>query len=84
MAPAEDRDSLYAGIAGLAPEMAEIAMYRAHNGSEQVLASRIVARLRVQASVRVEPSLDDGLAGDATALKLLTSFEQRARVLNTS
>ena len=70
-APAEDRDSLYAGIAGLAPVLAEIAMYRAHNDLEQVLATRIVARLRAQASVRLEPSLYDGLAGDATALKLL-------------
>jgi hypothetical protein len=26
-APAEDRDSLYAGIAGLAPVLAEIALY---------------------------------------------------------
>jgi hypothetical protein len=29
MAPAEDRDSLYAGVGGLAPVLAEIAQYRA-------------------------------------------------------
>ena len=50
MAPAEDRDSLYAGIAGLAPVLAEIAQYRALNDVEQVLATRIVARLRAQAA----------------------------------
>jgi lantibiotic modifying enzyme len=70
-APAADRDSLYAGIAGLAPVLAEIALYRGHNDLEQVLATRIVARLRAQASLRLEPSLYDGLAGDAMALKLL-------------
>ena len=71
LAPAEDRDSLYAGIAGLAPVLAEIAMHRAHNDLEQVLATRIVERLRAQANVRIEASLYDGLAGDATALKML-------------
>src|SRR3954468_602084 len=70
-APAEDRDSLYAGIAGLAPTLAEIALYRALNDFERDLVTRIVARLRGQASVRLEPSLYDGLAGDAMALKLL-------------
>ncbi len=71
MAPAEDRDSLYAGIGGLAPVLAEIAQRRALSDVEQVLASRVVARLSAKASVRTEPSLYDGLAGDVTALKLL-------------
>ena len=71
LAPAEDRDSLYAGIAGLAPVLAEIALYREHHTVEQALADRIVARLRTQASIRLEPSLYDGLAGEATALRLL-------------
>jgi lantibiotic modifying enzyme len=70
-APAEDRDSLYAGIAGLAPVLAEIALYRPHNHVEQALATRIVARLRAQASLRSESSLYDGSAGDAMALRLL-------------
>src|SRR3954453_14619670 len=76
-AAAEDRDSLYAGIAGLAPVLAEIALYRAHNDFEQHLATRIVARLRAQASVRLEPSLYDGLAGDAMGLKLLAPGTER-------
>lgn len=71
MAPAEDRDSLYAGIGGLAPVLAEIAQYRALRDVEQVLAAGVVARLCARASVRTEPSLYDGLAGDVTALKLL-------------
>lgn len=71
MTPAEDRDSLYAGIGGLAPVLAEIAQYRVLRDVEQVLAAGVVARLSAEASVRTEPSLYDGLAGDVTALKLL-------------
>jgi hypothetical protein len=70
-APAEDRDSLYAGIGGLAPVLAEIAQHRALNEVEQVLVTRVVARLAAQVSVRTGASLFDGLAGDVTALKLL-------------
>ncbi len=43
--PGPDRDSLYAGIAGLAPVLAEIRQYRALTGAEQSLAARLVARL---------------------------------------
>ena len=71
MAPAEDRDSLYAGIGGMAPVLAEIAQCRALRDVEQVLAAGVVARLSAKASVRTEPSLYDGLAGDVTALRLL-------------
>ena len=71
--PAEDRDSLYAGIAGLAPVLAEIARHRALSEAEQVLASGIAARLSAEAGRRTEPSLYDGLAGDVTALKLLAT-----------
>lgn len=70
-APAGDRDSLYAGIAGLAPVLAEIACSRALTDVEQALATRVVARLSAQVSLRVEASLYDGLAGDAMALRLL-------------
>ena len=71
MPPAEDRDSLYAGIAGLAPVLAEIAQYRALRDVEEVLMAGVVSRLSAKASVRAEPSLYDGLAGDVTALRLL-------------
>jgi lantibiotic modifying enzyme len=71
MAPPEDRDSLYAGIAGLAPALAEIEQYRALRDTEQDLKGRVVARLSAMASTRKEPSLYDGLAGDVTALRLL-------------
>ena len=70
-APAGDRDSLYAGIAGLAPVVAEIARYRALTDVERDLASRVVARLSAQVSTRTEASLYDGLAGDVMALRLL-------------
>jgi Lanthionine synthetase C-like protein len=69
--PDEDRDSLYAGIAGLAPVLTEIGQYRALNGAEQVLTAGIVNRLSVMAQARAEPSLYSGLGGDVTALKLL-------------
>ncbi|MFJ9707840.1 lanthionine synthetase LanC family protein [Streptomyces sp. NPDC101234] len=71
LAPAEDRDSLYAGIAGLAPVLAEITRYRALSEREQALAAGIVRRLSAQAPVVTEPSLYIGLAGHATALRLL-------------
>jgi lantibiotic modifying enzyme len=75
--PGEDRDSLYAGIAGLAPVLAEIGQYRALSGAEQVLADGIVARLSVMARTRIEPSLYSGLGGDVTALKLLAPGAER-------
>jgi lantibiotic modifying enzyme len=69
--PAYDRDSLYAGIAGLAPVLAEVALARPWTDAERALATGIVNRLSVMASTRTEPSLYDGLAGDATALRML-------------
>jgi lantibiotic modifying enzyme len=74
--PAKDRDSLYAGIAGLAPVLAEIAQYRELTERERTLSAGIVARLSAQASARTEPSLYDGLAGDVTALRLLAPGEE--------
>ncbi|MEV5959116.1 lanthionine synthetase LanC family protein [Streptomyces sp. NPDC051987] len=71
LAPDKDRDSLYAGIAGLAPVLAEIARHRPLSGPEQALAAGIVGRLSAQAPVVTEPSLYLGLAGHATALRLL-------------
>jgi hypothetical protein len=75
--PAADRDSLYAGIGGLAPVLAEIGQYRALSGAEQALAAGIVARLCAVAPTRADPSLYDGLAGDVTALKLLAPGSER-------
>ncbi|MFG3146510.1 lanthionine synthetase LanC family protein [Streptomyces sp. NPDC048243] len=74
--PAKDRDSLYSGIAGLAPVLAEIAQHRDLSERERALADGVVTRLSAQAKGRVEPSLYDGLAGDATALKLLAPGEE--------
>ncbi|MBB5872770.1 lantibiotic modifying enzyme [Allocatelliglobosispora scoriae] len=74
--PADDRDSLYAGIAGLAPVLAEIAQHRELTDAERALSAAIVTRLAAAAATRAEPSLYDGLAGDATALKLLVGDSQ--------
>ena len=71
-APDKDRDTLYAGIAGLAPVLAEITRYRKLEERERTLAAGIVNRLSARAQERTEPSLYDGLAGDAMALKLLS------------
>lgn len=76
MTPAKDRDSLYSGIAGLAPVLAEIAQHRELSERERTLSDGIVARLSAETEGRVEPSLYDGLAGDATALKLLAPGEE--------
>jgi lantibiotic modifying enzyme len=78
--PGADRDSLYAGIGGLAPVLAEIGEYRALTGVEQALAAGIAARLCAVAPTRAEPSLYDGLAGDVTALKLLAPGSERVAV----
>src|SRR3954464_3598322 len=69
--PTDARDSLYDGIAGLAPVLAEIRETRALKEAEQSLATAIVARLSAIAAARDEPSLYDGLGGDVTALRLL-------------
>jgi lantibiotic modifying enzyme len=76
--PAADRDTLYAGIAGLAPVLAELRLHRPLTHAETALADGIVARLAAQAETRAEPSLYDGLAGDATALRLLAPGRERA------
>jgi lantibiotic modifying enzyme len=75
--PGADRDSLYAGVAGLAPDLAEIGQCRALTAAEQALAAGIVARLSATAVTRAEPSLYDGLAGDVVALKLLAPGRER-------
>jgi hypothetical protein len=67
----EDRDSFYAGIAGLAPVLAEIRLYRALSAAEEALAAGIAERLTRMAPGRTDVSLYDGRAGDATALRLL-------------
>jgi lanthionine synthetase-like protein len=76
--PGADRDSLYAGIAGLAPVLAELSQHRALTGAEQDLAAGIVARLGAMVPARTEPSLYDGLGGDVTALKLLAPGSEQA------
>ena len=69
--PGADRDSVYAGIGGLAPVLAELRRSRALTGAEQALAAGIVTRLCALVPDRAEPSLYDGLGGDVTALRLL-------------
>ncbi|MEO8328979.1 MAG: lanthionine synthetase, partial [Candidatus Nanopelagicales bacterium] len=64
--PRADRDSLYSGIAGLAPMPAEIARHRDLNAAELELTHQVISRLTTQAEVRTDASLYDGLAGDAT------------------
>jgi len=76
--PGVDRDSVYAGIGGLAPVLAEVGQHRALTGAENALAARIVARLRAVVPARAEPSLYDGLGGDVTALKLLDPGSEQA------
>jgi lantibiotic modifying enzyme len=76
--PAADRDSLYAGIAGLAPVLAEITQSRALSDTERALANAVVARLSAVARTRTEASLYDGLAGDATALAMLAPGTETA------
>jgi len=76
--PGADRDSVYAGIGGMAPVLAEIRQYRALTGTEQALAAGIAARLRSMVPARTEPSLYDGLGGDVTALKLLAPGQEQA------
>jgi hypothetical protein len=69
--PAPDRDSFYAGIGGLAPVLAEIALARQWTAAETALAGGIVARLSAPPPDRIEPSMFDGLSGDVLALRLL-------------
>jgi hypothetical protein len=69
--PGDERDSVYAGIGGLAPVLAELARSRALTGAEQALAAGIVARLDAGLPGRAEPSLYAGLGGDVMALRLL-------------
>jgi hypothetical protein len=76
--PAKDRDSLYAGIAGLAPVLAEIGQYRELSATERALSTGIVTRLTARAASRTEPSLYDGLAGDVLALRLLAPGSESA------
>ena len=70
--PPADRDSLYAGVAGLAPVLVEIAEARPWTDAEHRLRDGIVDRLSAMVATRSEPSLYDGLAGDATALRMLS------------
>jgi hypothetical protein len=73
--PPDDRDSFYAGIAGLAPLLIEIEMYREWTDTERTLAAAIASRLA--AATTTEPSLYDGLGGDVTALKLLAPGQEQ-------
>jgi hypothetical protein len=62
--PDADRDSVSAGIGGMAPVLAEIGQYRALAGIEHTLAAAIVMRLCACCLPGVELSLYYGLGGD--------------------
>jgi lanthionine synthetase-like protein len=76
--PGPDRDSVYAGIGGLAPVLAEIGQYRPLTGAEEDLAAGIVARLCSVVPARAEPSLYVGLGGDVMALRMLAPGREQA------
>jgi hypothetical protein len=73
-----ERDSLYGGIAGLAPVLAEIRHSRSLTDQEETLAAGIASRLSAQVPSRTDTTLYDGLAGDATALRLLAPGREQA------
>jgi hypothetical protein len=76
--PGADRDSVYAGIGGLAPVLAEIGQHRTLTGAEEVLAAGIAERLSSLVPTREEPSLYDGLGGDVMALRMLAPGGEQA------
>lgn len=78
--PGQDRDTLYAGIGGLALVLAEISRTRPPVEEEQALASGIAARLGALVPQRREPSLYLGLAGDLTALRALAPGREQAAI----
>ncbi|MGI5183129.1 lanthionine synthetase LanC family protein [Dactylosporangium sp. CA-152071] len=75
--PDRDRETVYAGVPGLAPVLAELRLHRPLTGAEAALADGIVARVTAGVPDRVEPSLYDGLAGDVTVLRLLAPGSER-------
>ncbi len=75
---AADRDSLYAGTAGLAMLLAEAAQSRPWSDDEAGLADSIRRRLETASAETVEPCLYDGLAGYAVPLRLLGSADRTA------
>ncbi|WP_020525716.1 lanthionine synthetase LanC family protein [Catelliglobosispora koreensis] len=76
-APNDDRDTFYAGIAGLAPALAEISLCRELTEAERALQKAIAQRLVAQVPTRQEACLYTGLAGDATALKILAPGQEQ-------
>ena len=56
----------------MALTLAEIRCGRPWTAVEQQLAEAVTTRLTAQSLTRVEPSLYDGLAGDVTALRVLS------------
>ena len=75
--PAAHRDSVYEGIGGLAPALAELRLLRPWTDHESLLAARIVERLTDDAAQSdpaepaVECSLYLGAAGSLAAVELL-------------
>ncbi len=66
-----DRDSLYCGVAGLAPVLREIEATRGLTNDEDGLSAAIVQRLDQVSRTATDASLYFGLAGHATAMQML-------------
>jgi Lanthionine synthetase C-like protein len=67
----EERDGMYAGVAGLAHVLAEIRLVRPWTAEEQRLADLVADRLRASTGTAVDYSFASGLAGMIDALILL-------------
>lgn len=68
---AEERDCLYQGTGGIALALAEVRLARDLTEEERAIAEAVRGRLVACAPDQVDPTLYFGLAGDATALRLL-------------
>jgi hypothetical protein len=69
----EERDCLYRGVGGIALALAEVRLARDLTDEERAVAEAVRSRLVANSPDQVDPTLYFGLAGDATALRLVGS-----------